>query len=544
MTNLLNTANGRLAVIEAQRNLLRDRMSRHWQRSIVIAYEEWRTTGSPLSLEILTNELNAAHDQEIVNLANLLGVAGGLVATVQDLSYWINPDTGSDITGDGTQTSPYATLWFLDILPGVIRHAVRILITGDGYTSSAISTGRFSFEEGGFLSFIGVGAPTVLAGPYTATAAGYTTENGGAKVDVGAAIWAENQWGEKFIRYLTGDLAGTAWPIAANDLQRIYHTYSNVSPSIGDTFEIVEPSALLDIDSSHGLTINHRQSRFRESGSYVGERVSFSNLRLLIGTAVPPTSKLLSIQSPVVFSFVRIELTSTSVGISSDVNLYYPLDQTIDTLSGAGISNICYDGDPVGVQNKLCGLRIAMGDTIVLGDVIISSCVMNGVATTDAPVRLRMKRCGLQTLSAVQSTVNISNSMHVVRSAIGTLNYLEGCDYKTQSVSIITLAPWGGGASTYSVYNSTLVISAAIDTSSIIKPAYALLVGNSATSEGQWCKCKLAVDPVANNLTGTFADIHLTAGFAGYPIVQTWPAAAWGTYTDPIGFVRVMRGSV
>ena len=96
MTNLLNTTSDRMIVIEAQRDLLRRRISRHWKRSLVIAYEEWRTTGNPFDLETFVNELNTVNDTEIRELSELLGIVGGFTATIQDLSYWIDPVAGSD----------------------------------------------------------------------------------------------------------------------------------------------------------------------------------------------------------------------------------------------------------------------------------------------------------------------------------------------------------------------------------------------------------------------------------------------------------------
>jgi hypothetical protein len=71
MSNLPSTPEGREALRKLACFAIRRRGGRFFQRNIVLAYEQWRTSGAPFNeIEFLTTfcgDLNAEHDQEIMN---------------------------------------------------------------------------------------------------------------------------------------------------------------------------------------------------------------------------------------------------------------------------------------------------------------------------------------------------------------------------------------------------------------------------------------------------------------------------------------------
>jgi hypothetical protein len=71
MSDLPNTPEGREALRKLACFNIRQRGGRFFQRNIVLAYEQWRTSGAPFNeIEFLTTfcgDLNAEHDQEIMN---------------------------------------------------------------------------------------------------------------------------------------------------------------------------------------------------------------------------------------------------------------------------------------------------------------------------------------------------------------------------------------------------------------------------------------------------------------------------------------------
>ena len=553
MTNLLNTASDRMIVIEAQRDLLRRRISRHWKRSLVIAYEEWRTTGNPFDLETFVNELNAVNDTEIRELAELLGIVGGLTATIQDLSYWIDPVSGDDASGNGSQTLPYKTLWFLDLLPGVIRHAIRIMVLADASglgagISDPIDTSRFVFEgNSGFLSIIGVGVPQSISGPWTAAAGpntGYTDGNGGVKIDVGGAVLVPKDFEHHFVRFLSGNLVGKAFPILTNTDQIIYLPYTWIPVTSGETFDIVRPTPRI----YSTITLGHAAPDYQLSGAVTGARVGIFNFMAETGDPLASSDFGLSISSPSVVSFVKLLTNGTTMLIrNTSLNTTYTPDLQVNTLSNSGLDNLNYDGIAMGSQAKMSGFLHYGNSLRYTGEARIQS----GVTSTIEPAysdlsSIWMERIGYERLGTGSAPVR---GDAIVRSSIismegSTPSNFMGSSVSLQGLSIIGVHAALDAGSSYwkfdSLDNVCHIVLAANDTSTLFAPDYAVTFGSA--SEAAFCKIIVNVNPVANGLVG-----GVNMLYSAFPasVPSAWPGAALGVVIEATyGIFHIQRGIV
>lgn len=276
MSNLLTTDDGRAAVIIAQRYLLERRLSRFFKRNLVIAYNEW-LAGDGFNLETIVGELNALHDTEVTNLYRLLALAGGLPATVADMNIYIDPVAGSDTEGDGSETRPYASLWFIDNLPARIDHEVNILFVND-YAHVTDMNISVQFGVDGYLSFIGVGAPTVI-GSYEVAATGVLDEGLGRYFQFTGAVGVDPS-GE-FLMAADGVDVGIAQAIhsqhAADTLITVPGSFLNVAP--GDNMNIVRPTRNI---SFRELSIQCRNTQGWVSLTRDAGRIGFYNLQVQI----------------------------------------------------------------------------------------------------------------------------------------------------------------------------------------------------------------------------------------------------------------------
>lgn len=160
-STLINTTDGRAALTVAARFLLERRLSRFFKRNLVIDYHQWKQNGQ-FTLETLVGSLNGLNDQEILDLYHLLGTMGGLPVSLADTTIYVNGVTGSDATGDGTITKPFATLSFMDTIPTQLNHKYRVVLTGDVNDPTRNLLFNFEFGPNGSFAILGAGAPTVL----------------------------------------------------------------------------------------------------------------------------------------------------------------------------------------------------------------------------------------------------------------------------------------------------------------------------------------------------------------------------------------------
>lgn len=361
MSDLMQTVDGRNALIIAQRFLLERRMSRYFRRTVQIDIEQYRSGGA-FDLETMLGQLNPAHDAEILLIYQLLGAVGGLQTTFSDMSYYVNGATGSDITGDGTAAKPYASTWFLENLPRRIAHKVKILIVGDLDESTKDVVLNFDFvTRSACLSIVGVGAPTVIVDDIPVGAGGSSNLRalGGDILDI-TTLAPINR--NSFIRAKTGLDIGFTAPIYAAIAGTAVLTKSLCFANTvnGDTCQVIEPSVTWTVSSLRSMC---RGTLHRSNFDGRGCPLVIANLDIeftvYAGTILNEGNFSWKNDCPSIFSFVRL-LSTIQLGAVIDggeINTYNANDEDIDLLSLSGIANL--NNGTAGTTPNICGFTLA-----------------------------------------------------------------------------------------------------------------------------------------------------------------------------------------
>jgi hypothetical protein len=364
MSNLLNTAEGRNVVLEAQRYLLKRRLSRFFKRNLVIDFEQFSKGLGEFDLGTLLGQLNPAWDDELIDLYRLLGTIGALPESIADTQIYVNPTTGSDITGTGSTDRPYASLWFLGFLPKRINHLYRVLIYGDIDHGGPLTLTN-EIGDGGSLSFVGVG-PAVEV--FSAVA---------SFVDA-APVNQQQTWIEietntppvagvtrSYIQFLDGANVSYAAPVNRIDIgnQRVYFRRDPLSGIVqNNNFHYIEPAHTLTVQ---GLNIVCSGShRVPESLSFRGSRVNFVNLTIAVDNQGSNVNTMVYTDGvPMTFSFCQIEVAGEASAypckIQNSINEFVPVDDQLIALSACGVGNL-FQG--AGGQPISCGMQFINPD--------------------------------------------------------------------------------------------------------------------------------------------------------------------------------------
>lgn len=337
MSDLLSSTDGTNALITAQRYLLERRLSRFFKRNLVIAYNEWKA-GDGFHLETLLGELNATHDDEVIDLYRLLGLVGGLPATISDMNIYVDPSAGSDETGDGSAANPFASLWFYESLPKQINHEVNIMFVTD-YTVPNFKpfVVDFTFGHDGRLNFIGVGAPTVIESPLTVLTTGSLAS--GAGMYIQSATPVGNYPGD-FLIATTGAAIGRAQPIhsrvGTDTFLMVAGNFPGLVPT--DRLDVVRPSVSFICRS---ITIASRIDTWFSNNVRGNGKVAFVNLRIEMQNSNDARNSLLVDSTvPTVMSFCQIIPPDDGSGtIKSGVNTQ-SCSSTAEANSASGVVNI------------------------------------------------------------------------------------------------------------------------------------------------------------------------------------------------------------
>lgn len=245
MANLLASEAGLQTLNRVACYLAKRRMSRHLHRAFMIAFDEYKETGH-FSLTTMLNDLNSLNQDEIAEIDYLAGLLGCHDQLWADQIIHVDAVNGDDVTGDGSSDQPYASFAFTASLPRYIFRNIVILIHGD------ISIEAMNWDQTigylGSITISGYGGPSVVttsqgAGPFTLT--GVTAEGAppaGYLLTVAETFGVDELYG-KWIQMKTGAAANVILPIHKNNATSelfIRHGFGT-TPSIGDTFQIVEP---------------------------------------------------------------------------------------------------------------------------------------------------------------------------------------------------------------------------------------------------------------------------------------------------------------
>lgn len=177
--------------------------------------------------------------------------------TTAPINLYVDP-AGSDVTGDGTAGKPYATLTkALASIPEKIAHTVHLRYAGGTYTSFPTNL-CFELLRTGQLVLECTDEPTVVAGPFTMSGVADLNTWSGFDITVAGAGWSVDAYHGKFIKITSGASAGLVLPIHYNSADTISTLTSFYSFAPGDSFNIVEPAAI--VDTAHPITFGVKGS--------------------------------------------------------------------------------------------------------------------------------------------------------------------------------------------------------------------------------------------------------------------------------------------
>lgn len=363
-SNLLNTTYGRAAAREAVCYLAHRRLGRKFKRSFYETFFRWfkalpinRSFSLSDALNIV--DLNVLEDNELLELYNLLGTIGCLNQTISDTTIYVDPINGSDTSGNGTQTTPYASLWFLDGLPETINHFYRIVLMNDLSINYTLNL-NLRFGANGSFAFIGGVPPTVVSGPHTETNVGPADGASWINELTTNGVWLDDQnWGS-YVQWLTGGAVDLASPIHQTFAPNLIRSYPPGGPILpNDTFQIIRPTITF---ACRGISINATSANQQITPTDISGRVFLGNLNIDVQSATLSRPIHLAGDSSFVLSFLRV-VTKVNVGaleISTrgGVNSAEFLDPLLDNYANSGISNFN---------------RIPANGTLLSGAVVVST---------------------------------------------------------------------------------------------------------------------------------------------------------------------------
>lgn len=372
MSNLLNDAEGRRLVLEAQRHLLRRRLSRFFKPDLVYDYERWSHGVGEFDLGTLIRNLNVAYDDELRDLYRLLGTIGGLDESIIATNVYVDPTNGSDITGTGSVDRPYASLWFLPFLPRVIKHPYHILLLDD-LTMSGNFTLNVTFADAdppstdrGCLNFIGVGAADELA-PGDVLTGNAQFQTAWNEYDLNSTPPANAQQG--FLQITSGARENYCAPVNRIDQpnKRLWTRYNPIDTVAGnESYHFVTPARRLTF---RGFSISSQGAEeiTTTGSSRAASRINFANLILDSHNQGLTVYKYAVISGlPVGFWFCQFKMTQSVYnypiflkdGIINEFNPVYMAD-----LTESGVANLTHNPG----NYDAAGLMIINRDAVEFG---------------------------------------------------------------------------------------------------------------------------------------------------------------------------------
>jgi len=104
--------------------------------------------------------------------------------TTANATYYINPDTGNDDTGDGTSENPFATIQYaLDLIPKIVWHNITILLQDSLNYSESINMSNF-INGGGNIFIRGSSNDSTKVLISGSTAACLKIKNNGCAINI------------------------------------------------------------------------------------------------------------------------------------------------------------------------------------------------------------------------------------------------------------------------------------------------------------------------------------------------------------------------
>lgn len=281
--------------------------------------------------------------------------------TYQNVTLYVST-LGSDATGIGSVLRPYGTVIraFQDI-PKKIDHHIRVFISEGEYANAFPSDINFEYGENGCLSIMGMGAPTVIAGPFTIETVTHNAIVTEIVATVDGVTWDANEFRGCWVQYESGALSGKAYSVYGNTADTVTSTpdftyYTSIAE--GDTFSIIKPSVKFTGIYSLGIKHNTINTTGTVGQVWVGCSLQMSNITLDASASAAHADVFnISADSQAdgpFLDFVHFEAPKDSQAALSlydvSINWGYPKDFDAFTAADIGITNLGSDFKMVGVQ--------------------------------------------------------------------------------------------------------------------------------------------------------------------------------------------------
>lgn len=345
MANLMSTEAGRAVLRRIACFLGRNFMAANLPRNFILAYNGWKASGY-FDFTVLQGAVNELTQDEIAEFNSCLASLGCLDDETQsDMTIHVNAITGSDVSGDGSSSHPYASLFFLGFLPKHINHKVRVLLETD--VTAGFLDFQFQFGENGSFSLIGVGEPVLAptsigSGPFALTTVDYIPGlQGYGEFYQSTPFTAPGETYGKWMRFTAAStLANECIPFSGFNLGPKFTVRNGFSatPIVGDEYEIIKPKITLNCQ---GLNANCRGSTLiKDIVNLYGSKFNILNLNIdFSDSTISDNEFVLNNQVETIFSFVTI-INNATCRIKSDLNRYAAIDTELNALSQSNLVNL------------------------------------------------------------------------------------------------------------------------------------------------------------------------------------------------------------
>jgi hypothetical protein len=489
--------------------LAKRRMSRRFRRSFYRAFDSWKTTGA-FSLETLENSLNSVDVAEIQKLNDLLVQLNcSDIGVFNNGVYHVNPTTGSDETGDGSDARPFASLAFFSspYFPKYIDQQIRILIDGT-VTADELCIDQV-IGPNGSLSFVGVGNPVVVAtsqgaGPFALTGAtSYNAPIAAWEFNV-AEVFGVNELYGRWIRFTTGDCAGQCMPIHQNTASGIFTRSGwNGTPAIADEFVVV------DIAS----TIACPRWDIRVNGPTYGNdttalsRFNMYNLNIDMRSASYQLENFrLKNTTESQISFCRIITDSgqfSAIRLESNLNIRPAADVGAAILASSSVANLdkpttATNAGLMSYRDNFPPFSAGFSEVLIYGTPIISSVDLAGRLGVYGPFS------GLTYVAAGQFRIDDASSGTISLCFFTPVNAATDAIFIRKVATLLVKGNYfaGGGLDIFSIFSGDIEIG---------ENTYAVgNAGHGIRFEQFSARVSTRVSPAA--LTGATGDIYFAGG--------------------------------
>jgi hypothetical protein len=435
---------------------------------------------TPGNIKLNAAQIRAYKKGPILNQnSNALTNDSGEYVTVSDITLYVAP-TGDDFLGNGSYSCPYATVEkALSTLPKIIQTKCLILVTAGDYTNGWPEIINPIFEDEGSLAFVGVGTPTVEAGPFTVSNV-LDLGWGGQRITISTgSLGSEDALCGQTIQIVTGAHAGQGHQVVANTDTTIDVILHNQKLVVGDTFNLVTPAVKIGASKTSIVYRSYGTPKWDpDLFSYMNARLIIHNIWLdfAASTCSVDAMQIMGAQgaSGPFFDFVRIDLPNT---------MYRAITMQDCVLPGSALA---YHSDWV-----LLGATAFTNLDYAYGKVGLT---ISGSAPRIANYIMAQGYCSLADV-VVKGSVSgtLCHSMQLLRYGVGHLNIFQGSLQLRIGVISGTVGSVGINADASNLD---------FDSSHVEKGIYAILLRDGTNARIEYASCSVT------NITGSAVNLQ------------------------------------